>query len=122
MEFNKEQKIEFTKRIRDNFPAKSNNSWIENLHLINISKSKVIFGGIPHRVYRYEIKTNHEELIIKILDEIYPEHSPFSKKYFEYKIGVIKNCEESIQTEFDFSRQLSLFSLHSSISNSQLSP
>ena len=105
MEFNKEKIIEFTKRIRENFPAKSNNSWIENLNLVNISKTKVILGGIPHRVYRYEIKTNHEKLIIRILDEIFPEMSPFSNKIFEYKIGVPKNNEDPIQTEFDFNKK-----------------
>ena len=105
MEFNKEKKIEFTKRIRENFPAKSNNSWIENFNLINISKTKVILGGIPHRVYRYEIKTIHEKLIIRILDEIFPELSPFSKKIFEYKIGALKSNEEPVQTEFDFNKK-----------------
>ena len=61
----------------------------------------MILGGIAHKIYRYEIKTNHESLLKKILDEFFPEKAPFSEKKFVYKIGGISNPKKFIQPEFE---------------------
>ena len=102
MELNREQSDKFKKFLKDKLPTNRKNSWFENLQLLKITTSNVIFGGITHRVYRYEIKTNHEFLLVKVLDELFPEYSPFSSKIFVYNIGVVKENKKSIQAEFDF--------------------
>ncbi|MDP6522541.1 MAG: hypothetical protein QF779_07515, partial [SAR324 cluster bacterium] len=63
--------------------------------------SKVILGGVAHKIYRYEIKTNHEPLLKKVLDKLFPEKAPFSEKKFEYKIGGISNHKKVIQPAFE---------------------
>ncbi|MDE0793056.1 MAG: DnaA/Hda family protein [SAR324 cluster bacterium] len=81
--------------------AQANQAWLNSLQLLKITPSKVILGGIAHKVYRYEIKTNHETLLKKVLDELYPEKAPFSEKKFEYKIGGISKPKRVIQPEFE---------------------
>ena len=80
MELNREQISRFKDRLRYYLSSKDNKSWIDSLQSLKITPTKVILGGISHRIYRYEIKTNHETLLIKVLDEQYPENYPFSKK------------------------------------------
>ena len=101
MELNQEQSNEFKECVRCSLPAQENQAWLNSLKLMKITPSKVIFGGIAHKVYRYEIKTNHETLLKKVLDELYPEKAPFSEKKFEYKIGYISKPKKIIQPEFE---------------------
>ena len=89
MELNQEQSMEFKECGKSSLPPQANQAWLNSLHLLKITPSKVILGGVAHKVYRYEIKTNHEPLLKKVLDELYPEKAPFSEKKFEYKIGGI---------------------------------
>ena len=86
MELNQEQSLEFIECVRRSLTPQANQSWLNSLQLLKITPSKVILGGIHHKVYSYEIKTNHEDLLKKVLDELFPEKAPFSEKIFEYKI------------------------------------
>ena len=101
MELNQEQISKFKDSLRYYLSSDDNKSWIDSLQSLKIKSSKVIFGGISHRIYRYEIRTNHETLLIKVLDEQFPEYYPFSNKIFEYKIGIEEKQNQSIQPEFD---------------------
>ena len=80
MELNQEQSMEFKECVKRSLSPQSNQAWLNSLQLLKITPSKVILGGISHKVYRYEIKTNHESLLKKVLDELYPEKSPFAEK------------------------------------------
>ena len=101
MELNQEQSNEFKECVKCSLSAQANQAWLNSLQLLKITPSKVILGGIAHKVYRYEIKTNHETLLKKVLDELYPEKAPFSEKKFEYKIGGISKPKRVIQPEFE---------------------
>jgi len=100
MELNQEQSNEFKECVKSSLSAQANQAWLNSLQLLKITPSKVILGGIAHKVYRYEIMTNHETLLKKVLDELYPEKAPFSEKKFEYKIGDISKPKRVIQPEF----------------------
>ena len=104
MELNQEQISKFKDSLKYNLSSNDNKSWIDSLQSLHITPKKVILGGISHRIYRYEIKTNHETLLKKVLDEQFPENYPFSKKIFEYKIGNVKKQKISIQTELDLNQ------------------
>jgi len=101
MELNQEQSNEFKECVKSSLSAQANQAWLNSLQLLKITPSKVILGGIAHKVYRYEIMTNHETLLKKVLDELYPEKAPFSEKKFEYKIGDISKPKRVIQPEFE---------------------
>ena len=101
MELNQEQSMEFKECVKRSLSPQANQAWLNSLHLLKITPSKVILGGVAHKVYRYEIKTNHEPLLKKVLDELFPEKAPFSEKKFEYKIGGIANPKKVIQPEFE---------------------
>jgi len=101
MELNQEQSMEFKECVKRSLSPQSNQAWLNSLQLLKITPSKVILGGISHKVYRYEIKTNHESLLKKVLDELYPEKSPFAEKKFEYKIGGFSKPKIVIQPEFE---------------------
>ena len=101
MEFNQEESKEFKECVKRSLPPHVNQAWLNSLQLLKITPSKVILGGIAHKIYRYEIKTNHESLLKKILDEFFPEKAPFSEKKFVYKIGGISNPKKFIQSEFE---------------------
>ena len=105
MDVSEKKLLEFKKLLEHNLPSDIKHSWVDSLELLKISPSKVIFGGIPHKIYRYEIKTNHESLLVMVLDKLFPEISPFSEKIFEYKIGSHKKYKKLYQTEFDIDRQ-----------------
>ena len=104
MELSQKQALEFKECLQYYLSPNSKKSWVKTLRLLKITPTKVILEGIPHKVYRYEIKNNHEELFIRVLDKLYPEDSPFSDKIFEYKIGVSKRSKKSLQTEFDLNQ------------------
>ena len=108
MELNQEQALEFKECVRRSLPPHANQSWLNSLQLLKITPSKVMLGGIPHKVYRYEIKTNHEALLKKVLDELYPEKAPFSEKRFEYKIGGSTKHRKAVQPEFDLDQEHSV--------------
>ena len=80
MEFNQEESKEFKECVKRSLSPHVNQAWLNSLQLLKITPSKVILGGIAHKIYRYEIKTNHESLLKKILDEFFPEKAPFSEK------------------------------------------
>ena len=101
MELNQEQSMEFKECVKRSLSPQSNQAWLNSLQLLKITPSKVILGGISHKVYRYEIKTNHESLLKKVLDELYPEKAPFAEKKFEYKIGGFSKPKKVIQPEFE---------------------
>ena len=101
MELNQEQSNEFKECVKSSLSAQANQAWLNSLQLLKITPSKVILGGIAHKVYRYEIMTNHETLLKKVLDDLYPEKAPFSEKKFEYKIGDISKPKRVIQPEFE---------------------
>jgi len=105
MDLSDEKRSEFKKLLVDYLPSNIKHSWVDTIKLLKISPSKVIFGGIPHKIYRYEIKTNHESLLIKILEKLLPEKAPFSNKQFEYKIGLNKKNKKLYQTEFDLNQE-----------------
>ena len=105
MELNQNQSLEFKEYVRRTLPPQTCQSWLNSLQLLKITPSKVVICGIPHKIYRYEIKTNHEPLLIKVLDELYPEKAPFAEKNFEYKIGCSKSRKKTVQTEFDLNQE-----------------
>ena len=105
MELNQDQSLEFKECVRRSLPPQVNQSWLNTLQLLKITPSKVILGGIPHKVYCYEIKTNHENLLKKVLDELYPEKAPFAEKKFEYKIGGSTKQKKAVQAEFDLNQE-----------------
>ena len=87
MELTHKQSLEFKESVRSSLTANASQSWLNALQLLKITPTKVVISGIPHKVYLYEIKTNHEKLLTKVLDKLYPEKAPFSEKKFIYKIG-----------------------------------
>ena len=105
MDLNKNQSLEFKESVRRFLPQKACQSWLNSLQLLKITPSKVIMCGIQHEIYRYEIKTNHEALLKKVLDELFPEKAPFSEKKFEYKIGFFTSDKKSVQPEFDLDQE-----------------
>ncbi|GIT73392.1 MAG: hypothetical protein Ct9H300mP28_32060 [Pseudomonadota bacterium] len=80
MELNQKQSLEFKESVRSSLPANSSQSWLNSLQLLKIKTHESGDPGIPHKVYLYEIKTNHEKLLTKVLDKLYPEKAPFSEK------------------------------------------
>ena len=105
MELNQEQSLEFIECVRRSLTPQANQSWLNSLQLLKITPSKVILGGIHHKVYSYEIKTNYEDLLKKVLDELFPEKAPFSEKIFEYKIGVSSKRKKAVQPEFNLEQE-----------------
>ena len=87
MDLTHKQSIEFKESVRSSLTTNSSQSWLNSLQLLKITPTKVVIAGIPHKVYLYEIKTNHEKLLTKVLDNLFPEKAPFSEKKFVYKIG-----------------------------------
>jgi hypothetical protein len=63
---------------------------LDSLQLLKITPSKVVLGGIQHKIYRYEIKTNHESLLKEVLNELFPEKAPFSEKNSNTKYAVVQ--------------------------------
>ena len=104
MELNHHQSLEFKEYVRRSLPPHASQSWLNSLQLLKITPSKVVLGGIQHKIYRYEIKTNHESLLKAVLNELFPENAPFSEKKFEYKIGDCTNLMKSVQTEIDLNK------------------
>ena len=105
MSFNQEESRKFKNSVKKFLSPQANQEWLKSLQLLNITPSKVILGGIVHKVYRYEIKTNHESLLKVVLEELFPEKGPFSEKIFEYKIGSNSQSFENIQPEFEFGNE-----------------
>ena len=60
--------------------------WLRKLAIREINQHKVLLGGIEHEVYRFDIKRNHISLVCEVLEEICPEHGPFSEKYFHFDV------------------------------------
>ena len=105
MELNHKQSLEFKESVRSSLPANASQSWLNSLQLLKITPAKVVIAGIPHKVYLYEIKTNHEKLLTKVLDKLYPEKAPFSEKKFVYKIGSNSKTRKAVQTEFNLNQE-----------------
>ena len=104
MELSHNQSLEFKECLRRTLPSHVSQSWLDSLQLLKITPSKVVLGGIQHKIYRYEIKTNHESLLKEVLNELFPEKAPFSEKKFEYKICSSTGRKKSVQTEFDLNQ------------------
>ena len=104
MELSHNQSLEFKECLRRSLPSHVSQSWLDSLQLLKITPSKVVLGGIQHKIYRYEIKTNHESLLKEVLNELFPEKAPFSEKKFEYKICSSTGRKKSVQTEFDLNQ------------------
>ena len=60
MELTQKQSLEFKESVRSSLTANASQSWLNSLQLLKITPAKVVIEGIPHKVYLYEIKTNHE--------------------------------------------------------------
>jgi len=104
MELSHNQSLEFKECLRRSLPSHVSQSWLDSLQLLKITPSKVVLGGIQHKIYRYEIKANHESLLKEVLNELFPEKAPFSEKKFEYKICSSTGRKKSVQTEFDLNQ------------------
>jgi len=104
MELTDKQSLEFKESVRNSLNINACQSWLNSLQLLKITPAKVVIAGIPHKIYLYEIKTNHEKLLRKILDKLYPEKAPFSEKKFVYKIGSNLKTKKAFQTEFDLNQ------------------
>ena len=89
MELTQKQSLEFKESVRSSLTANASQSWLNSLQLLKITPAKVVIEGIPHKVYLYEIKTNHEKLLTKVLDKLYPEKAPFSEKKIIIKLAAI---------------------------------
>ncbi len=105
MELTHKQSLEFKESVRSSLTANASQSWLNSLQLLKITPAKVVITGIPHKVYLYEIKTNHEKLLTKVLDKLYPEKAPFSEKKFIYKIGSNLKTRKAFQTEFNLNQE-----------------
>ena len=105
MELTHKQSLEFKESVRSSLTSNASQSWLNSLQLLKITPAKVVIAGIPHKVYLYEIKTNHEKLLTKVLDKLYPEKAPFSEKKFIYKIGSNLKNRKAIQTEFNLNQE-----------------
>ena len=107
MELTHKQNLEFKESVRNSLNTKASQSWLNSLQLLEITPTKVVIAGIPHKVYLYEIKTNHEKLLRKVLDNLYPEKAPFSEKKFVYKIGNNLKIKKAVQSEFNLNQEKS---------------
>ena len=105
MELTNKQSLEFKESVRSSLTANASQSWLNSLQLVKISPAKVVIAGLPHKVYLYEIKTNHEKLLTKVLDKLYPEKAPFSERKFIYKIGSDLKTMKAVQTEFNLNQE-----------------
>ncbi len=105
MELDQKQSQEFINSVRSSLPAHASQSWLNTLQLQKITPTKVFISGIPHKVYLYEIKTNHESLLKKVLEEHFPERAPFAEKRFVYKVGCNAARNKAVQTEFDLNQE-----------------
>ena len=105
MELTHKQSLEFKESVRSSLSANSSQSWLNTIQLLKITPAKVVIAGIPHKVYLYEVKTNHEKLLTKVLDKLYPEKAPFSEKKFIYKIGSNLKTKKTVQTEFNLNQE-----------------
>ena len=105
MELTHKQALEFKETVLNSLNPNASQSWLNSLQLLKITPAKVVITGIPHKVYLYEIKTNHEKLLRKVLDKLYAEKAPFSEKKFIYKIGSNFKNREAIQTEFNLNQE-----------------
>ena len=127
MELNHKQSLEFKESVRSSLPANASQSWLNSLQLLNITPTKVVIAGIPHKVYLYEIKTNHEKLLTNVLDKLYPEKAPFSEKKFVYKIDSNLKTRKAVQTEFNlnqeqFAAKIDNPDLQETLSSKQIEP
>ena len=105
MELTHKQSLEFKESVRSSLTANASHSWLNSLQLLKITPNKVVIAGIPHKIYLYEIKTNHEKQLTKVLDKLFPEKAPFSEKKFVYKIGLNLKNRKAIQTEFNLNQE-----------------
>ena len=105
MELTQKQSLEFKESVRSSLTANASQSWLNSLQLLKITPAKVVIEGIPHKVYLYEIKTNHEKLLTKVLDKLYPDKAPFAEKKFIYKIGSNLKNRKAVQTEFNLNQE-----------------
>ena len=99
------QSLEFKESVRSSLTANASQSWLNSIQLLKITPTKVEIAGIPHKVYLYEVKTNHEKLLKKVLDSLYPEKAPFSEKKFVYKVGSNLKNKKFVQTEFNLNQE-----------------
>ena len=105
MELTHKQSLEFKESVLSSLNSNASQSWLNSLQLLKITPAKVVITGIPHKIYLYEIKTNHEKLLRKVLDKLYPDKAPFSERKFIYKIGSNIKTRKAIQTEFNLNQE-----------------
>ncbi len=101
MELTHKQSLQFKESVLSSLNSNACKYWLNSLQLFKITPTKVVITGIPHKIYLYEIKTNHEKLLKKVLDKLFPEKAPFSERKFVYKIGNYLKTSKSIQEEFN---------------------
>lgn len=93
----------FKKYIRDALQPEDYRPWLESLQLVEISSKKIVIAGIPHALYKFDIKKNYDSLFRKILTEVFPEKAPFHRKKIEYCVGDYTSPKKNpVQTEFNF--------------------
>ena len=92
-------------RLRELLPSGCGLHWLEALLLVKITSSKVVFAGIPHELYRLDIKNHYEDELRAVLEEGFPEHGPFQRKRFEYRLGQSSPRQPPVQEEFFFDKE-----------------
>ena len=70
----------FNKVLLRKLETHSAPSWLANLKLLKAELGQIVFGGIPHKAYWFDIKRNHFSMIVDVLEEVCPQFGPFSRK------------------------------------------
>ena len=89
MELTHKQSLEFKESVRSSLTDNASQSWLNSLQLLKITPAKVVIAGIPHKVYLYEIKTNHEKLLKKFWISSILKKPHFQKKNLFIKLAAI---------------------------------
>ncbi|MGK5093688.1 chromosomal replication initiator protein DnaA [Deltaproteobacteria bacterium TL4] len=94
----------FKQYIRNTLDPEEYQGWLDDLQLVEIGSDHAVIAGISHPVFQHDIKKNYDALFRRILGELFPEHSPFTKKQIEYHVGEHQLPKKiAVQEEFAFS-------------------
>ena len=64
-------------------------SWLANLKLLKAELGQIVFVGILHKAYWFDIKRNHFTMIVDALEEVCPQFGPFSRENIFFHEGYL---------------------------------
>ncbi len=94
---------QFNHALRQQLNSRTAPPWLEELQLVGIDEHKIVFSGIDHAAYQYDLRRNHQSRLFSVLEEIFPEYAPFYEKHIAFAHCTKASGQKgSRQIEFEF--------------------